>query len=157
MDINITLIWEMVVFVLFIWITMKFVWPPIMKAMEERKKKIADGLAAAEEGNRTLELAKQKFDLTMQETKQKASNVIEQSNARGAQIIEEAKARGEQESKRIVQNAQVEVEQQIHKAKETLSKEVADIVIEGAEKILATSIDKAAHEKMLQDLIAGIE
>lgn len=157
MDINITLIWEMVVFALFVWVTMKFIWPPMMRAMEERKKKIADGLAAAAQGKRELELAQQKSAHALQETKQQASVIVEQSNARAAQIIEDAKTRGEQEGKRIITNAQTEIDQQIHRARTELCAEMSAIVIAGAEKILAKSIDASVHAKMLDDLIAEIK
>lgn len=157
MDLNITLIFEMIVFAAFILVTMKFVWPPIMKALDERKKKIADGLEAAEQGQRKLNLAQQKSAEILQDTKNKASNIIDGSNDRANKIIEEAKERGTQENKRIVDSAQTEIAQQVRQVKETLLQEMSGMIISGAEKIMQKDIDQATHDKMLDELIATID
>jgi F-type H+-transporting ATPase subunit b len=147
----------MIVFVAFILVTMKFIWPPIMKALDERKKKIADGLEAAEQGQRKLNLAEQKSAGILQESKNKASNIIDSSNDRASKIVEEAKERGTQENKRIVGSAQVEIAQQMRQAKETLLQEVSGMIIAGAEKIMQKDVDRAAHDKMLDELIETID
>lgn len=157
MDLNITLIFEMFVFAAFILVTMKFIWPPIMKALDERKKKIADGLEAAEQGQRKLNLAEQKSAEILQNTKQQASGIIDNSNDRASKIIEEAKERGTQENKRIVDNAKTEIAQQARQAKETLLQEISSMIIAGAEKIMQKDVDQATHNKMLDELIATID
>lgn len=157
MDLNITLIFEMIVFALFVLVTMRFIWPPIIKAIEERKKKIADGLEAAEQGTRKLALAKQKSEEVAQAAKQEATKIVDDSNARAAKIIEDAKAKGTEENKRIVENAKVEVLHQVSNARESLCKELADMVVAGAEKIVKKDIDKSAHNKMLDELINELE
>lgn len=157
MDLNITLIFEMVVFALFVLVTMKYIWPPIMKAIEERRKKIADGLEAAAQGERKLSLSEQKAAEVLQAAKQKATQIIDGSNERAGKIIEDAKAQGITENKRIVESAKVEVTQQLRKAKESLCQDLADMVILGAEKIIKKDIDKSAHDKMLNELISELE
>jgi len=157
MNINITLIFEMIVFAVFILVTMKFVWPPIIRVLEERKKKIADGLEAAEQGNRQLKLAEQKSTAILQDTKQKASNIIDGSNERADKIIEEAKDRGTKENKRIVESAKTEIAQQMRKAKESLFQEMSNVIVAGAEKILQKDVDQATHNKMLDELINKLE
>jgi F-type H+-transporting ATPase subunit b len=147
----------MIVFAAFILVTMKFIWPPIMKALDERKKKIADGLEAAEQGQRKLNLASQQSAEILQESKNKASNIIDDSNNRAGKIIEEAKERGTQENKRIVDNAKTEIAQQVRQVKETLLHEMSGMIIAGAEKIMQKDIDRAAHDKMLDELIGELE
>jgi len=157
MNLNITLIFEMVVFALFVLVTMKFIWPPIMKVLEERRKKIADGLEAAEQGKRELSLAGQKSTELLTNAKQKATQIIDGSNERAGKIIDNAKVQGVAENKRIVENAQVEVSHQVRKARESLCKELADMVVVGATKIIKKDIDKSVHNKMLNELINELE
>jgi len=157
MDLNITLIFEMIVFALFVLVTMKFIWPPIMQALDERKKKIADGLEAAEQGNRKLALSQQKSEEALQIAKKEAAKIIDNSSERANKIIDEAKVKGSEENKRIVENAKIEVSQQLRKAKESLCQEMADIVIAGATKIIKKDIDRSVHDKMLDELIAELE
>lgn len=157
MNLNITLIFEMVVFVLFVLVTMKFIWPPIMKVLEERRKKIADGLEAAEQGRRELFLAGQKSTELLKNAKQKATQIIDGSNERAGKIVDDAKVQGTEENKRIVENAKVEVAHQVRQARESLCKELADMVVAGASKIIKKDIDKSVHNKMLDELIEELE
>lgn len=152
MNINLTLLGQMLTFIVFIWFTMRYVWPPITKAMHERQKRIADGLAAAERGQRDLELAQHKTVELMRDAKLEASQVVEQANKRALQIVEEAKEQARQESQQILARAQTEVEQMVMAAKDSLRKEMAELVVAGAEKIIRKEIDPSVHHKMLSEL-----
>ena len=122
MDINLTLIIQMLVFGVFVWFTMKFVWPPLVKALEERQEKIADGLAAAERGRRELELAQHRVKDEMKQAKVQASEVVEKANRRAAQIIEEAKNDARQEAQQLAKIANEHISQEVNRAKDTLRK-----------------------------------
>jgi len=135
---------------------MKFIWPPVMKAMQDRQKKIAAGLEAGERGEKELELSQQRATQTMQEAKEEASHLVEGANVRASKIVETGKERGRKEGKNIVANAQTEAEKQFNDAKKVLLDEVANIAIAGVAKILEKDVDKKAHDKMLQELVDGI-
>lgn len=150
MNINLTLLGQMLTFAVFVWFTMKYVWPPMMKALAERQKKIADGLAAAEQSQRDLELAERKALEMLRESRENASHIIEAANKRAETIIEEAKEAARVDGQRIVANAQEQVQQAVISAKEALRSEVGQLVVMTAEKILRRTIDSAKH----QDLIA---
>ena len=156
MEINATLLGQMITFFLFVWFTLKFIWPPLMKAIKERQRKISAGLNAAERGNKSLALAQQKSKEIMQEAKGKASDIVDKAHTHAGQIIDEEKAKGKAEYLRITEHGKKDVEQQVSKAKETLSADLAALVIVGAEKILEKEIDKAAHNKMIEELISRI-
>ncbi len=156
MGINATLLGEIITFIIFVLITMKFVWPPIVKAMEERQQKIADGLASAERGERSLELAQGKVTKILQETKEESSNIIDQANSRAGKIVDESKNRAREAGDHIIEQSKREVDQHIETVKASLRQEVTDIAMLAAAKILEKDIDRAAHEKMLNDLIAEI-
>ena len=145
MNINFTLIAQATAFAVLIWFTVKFVWPPLLKAIETRQKEIADGLAAAQEGRSALEVAAKKSDATLNEAKQKASEIIGQAEKRAAQIIDEAKA-----------NAKAEIDQEVNRAKEGLRAQVSTLAVAGAEKILRKEIDAKAHSDMLSKLAAEL-
>jgi len=148
-NLNATLVAQLIVFFILAWFTMKFVWPPIVKALDERAKKIADGLAAAERGKHDLELATKRSADALREGKEKAAESIAQADKRALQIIEEAKAQAKAEGERILAAARADVEQEVVRAKEQLRERVADLAVAGAEKILRREIDAKAHADIL--------
>ncbi|HEY0563040.1 MAG TPA: F0F1 ATP synthase subunit B [Methylophilus sp.] len=156
MNINFTLIAQAIAFAVLIWFTVKFVWPPLLKAIETRQKEIADGLAAAQEGRSALEVAAKKSEVTLNEAKQKATEIIGQAEKRATQIIEEAKANAKVEGDRIVTGAKAEIDQEVNRAKESLRAQVSSLAIAGAEKILRKEIDGKAHSEMLSKLAAEL-
>jgi len=156
MNINFTLIAQAIAFAVLIWFTVKFVWPPLLKAIEARQKEIADGLAAAQEGRSALEVAAKKSEVTLTEAKQKASEIIAQAEKRGTQIIEEAKGNAKVEGDRIIAGAKAEIDQEVNRAKEGLRAQVSTLAIAGAEKILRKEIDANAHSELLAKLAAEL-
>jgi F-type H+-transporting ATPase subunit b len=156
MNINFTLIAQAIAFAVLIWFTVKFVWPPLLSAIETRQKEIADGLAAAQEGKSALEVAAKKSEATLTEAKQKASEIIGQAEKRGSQIVEEAKGNAKAEGERIIAGAKAEIEQEVNRAKEGLRSQVSALAIAGAEKILRKEIDAKAHSEMLTKLAAEL-
>lgn len=156
MNINFTLIAQAIAFAVLIWFTVKFVWPPLLNAIEARQKEIADGLAAAADGKNALEAAAKKSEVILTEAKQKASEIIAQAEKRGTQIIEEAKANAKVEGDRIIAGAKAEIDQEVNRAKEGLRAQVATLAIAGAEKILRKEIDAKAHSELLSKLAAEL-
>jgi F-type H+-transporting ATPase subunit b len=156
MNINLTLIAQLVSFAVFVWFTMKFVWPPIVKALEERKAKIADGLAAAERGQHEQELAEKKAAEHLHEAKQQAAEIVAKAEKRAGEIVEEAKNDARVEADRLVTGAQAEIEQETNKAREALRTKVAELAVAGAEKILRKEVDAAAHQDIVADLAKQI-
>jgi len=152
-NINATLIGQMITFGLFVLITMKYIWPPLMSALEERQGKIADGLAAAERGQRELELAQHKSTDVLREAKIQASEIIEKANHRASQIVEAAKDKAREEGKRLYNIAQEDIASEVNQAKQVLRKQVATIAISGAERILKHNIDQAVNSSLINDLI----
>lgn len=156
MNINITLFGQMVTFAVFVFFCMKFVWPPIMQAMQERQNQIADGLAQADRAARDLELAQEKATDQMKEAKEEASGIIDSANKRATQIVDEAKTQAREEADRIVHAAQAEIEQDVNRAKEELRSKVAELSVVGAEKILQDTVDQNAHSDMLDKVAAQL-
>ena len=156
MNLNLTLLGQMVTFAIFVWFTMKYVWPPITKALDDRQKKIADGLAAAERGKHDLELAQHKAVEQLREAKHQAAEVLEQANKRANQIIEEAKVVARGEGERLVALAHTEIAREVEQAKQELRKQVGLIAIQGAERILKRQIDTAANQDLMTALIKEI-
>lgn len=152
MGINATLIGQMITFIVFILFTMKFVWPPIKKAMDEREKRIADGLASADRGQHELELGKKKAAETIREAKQQAAEIIEQANRRSAEIVDEAREEGRRAADRERANAEVQIEQEVNQARTELRKQVSELAIQGASRILEREVDAKAHGAMLKKL-----
>ncbi len=152
MNINLTLIGQSITFFIFVWFTMKFVWPPILKALEERKAKIADGLAAAERGVHEQALAQQRAAEVLKEAKQQAAKIIGQAEARGTEVLEEAKHKAQAEAARIVEAAQGEIEQAANSARETLRGQLAELAVAGASQILAREIKADDHRDLLNKL-----
>ena len=156
MNINATLIGQSITFLIFVWFCFRFVWPPIRNAMEEREKKIADGLQSAERAQRDLELAKESVSRKLMDAKKEAAGLIEQSNRRAAQIIDEAKQQAREEAERIKLAAQAEIDQEVNRAREKLRTQVSALAVAGAEKILRSSVDMNAHRAMVDELAAEL-
>ena len=156
MNINQTLIWEMVSFAVFVWFCVKFVWPPLINAMKEREAKIAEGLDAASKAEKDLELAQQGAETALTEAKEKASSIIEAANKRAVTIVEEAKLDAVSESDRIRVTAQSEIEQEANAAREVLRANVSALSIKGAQKILQKEIDESTHSALLDQLAAEL-
>lgn len=149
MNINLTLLMQAVSFAILIWFTVKFVWPPLLNAVETRQKEIADGLAAGERGRHELELAAKRAAQELHGAKEKASSIIAQAEKRAAEIIDEAKANAKSEGDRIIAGAKAEIDQEVNRAKEGLRQQVSLLAVAGAEKILRREIDAKAHSDML--------
>jgi F-type H+-transporting ATPase subunit b len=155
-NINLTLIGQMIAFVCFVMFCMKYVWPPILAAMAEREKKIADGLAAADRASHDLELAKEKAVERLKEAKQEAAGIIDAANKRGIQLVEEAKASAVVEADRVKIAAKAEIEQETNRAREQLRGQVAALALAGAEKVLGASIDQKVHAELVDKLAAEL-
>lgn len=156
MNINLTLFGQLVSFLFFIWFCKKFVWTAIVNAMEERQKKIADGLDAADRASRDLELAQEKATEQLKEAKQEAAAILEQANKRANQIVDEAKEQAKAEGDRLKAAAQAELEQEVNRAKEDLRKQVSVLAIAGAEKILQSNIDEKVNRELVDSLAAQL-
>jgi F-type H+-transporting ATPase subunit b len=152
--INLTLLGQMGTFLVFIWFTKKFVWPPVMQALEERRTRIAEGLAAADRGQKALENADAQVAERLREARQQASQIIEQAERRGAELVEEAKENAQAAGERILAQARAELEQDTNRAREALRGEVAAIALSGARQLLEKEIDASTHRDLL-DRLAG--
>jgi len=149
MNINLTLLMQAVSFAILIWFTVKFVWPPLLNAIETRQKEIADGLAAGERGRHELELAAKRAAQELHGAREQASSIIAQAEKRAAEIIDEAKSNAKAEGDRIIAGAKAEIDQEVNRAKEGLRQQVSLLAVAGAEKILRREIDAKAHSDML--------
>ncbi len=152
MNINLTLIAQLISFAVFVWFTMKFVWPPMIKAMEERKARIADGLAAAERGVHEKELAQQAALEKLHEAKQQSAEIVSRAEKRAGEIVDEAKDQARVEGERILTAAKAEIDQEANKAREVLRTKVAELAVMGAEKILRKEINADAHKDIVDSL-----
>lgn len=149
MNINLTLLSQAIAFAIFIWFTVKFVWPPLLRAIETRQKQIADGLAAAEQGRSALEKSNRQADEAVKEARGRATEILGQAEKRAAQIVEEAKGQAKVEADREKAAAKAEIEQEISRAREQLREQVALLAVAGAEKILKREVDARAHADLL--------
>lgn len=156
-NINATLIVQMLVFAVFVWFTMRFVWPPLSKALEERQDKIADGLSAAERGRKELELAQHRIKDDLKQAKAQAADIIEKASKRSAQMIEEAKEEARLEAKRQMKLAEEQLLQDINHAKDALRKQVVELSMAGAEAILKREIDKTTNDAIVDDLMVEMQ
>jgi len=156
LNINLTLIGQAISFAIFVLFCMKYVWPPLTSALEQRKKKISDGLSAAELGEQALEKAKVDVDLKLTDAKTEAKNIIAMAEKRQGDILDEAGTKASEETSRKMKLAEQEVEQLSMRLKESLKKDLSKLVIEGAEMILKKEIDKNVHDKAIQDLVTKI-
>jgi len=152
MDINFTLVMQAAAFGAFIWFTAKFVWPPLMGAIESRQKQIADGLAAGEQGRQSLASTEKRIADLLAEAKSRSSEIIAQGEKLKTETIDAAKAQAKAEADRILAGAKSEIEQEVMRAKEALRNQVADLAVAGAAKILKREVDAKAHA----DLLAAI-
>jgi F-type H+-transporting ATPase subunit b len=152
MNINLTLIAQLVSFAVFVWFTMKYVWPPLVNAMDERKAKIAEGLAAAERGQHEQELAEKRAKDKLLEAKKQAAEIKANAEKQASMIIEEARDKAKEEGGRQLAAAQAEIEQEINKAREALRSKVATLAVIGAEKILRKEINADAHKDIVESV-----
>jgi F-type H+-transporting ATPase subunit b len=156
MDITFTLIAQAIVFALFIWFTAKFVWPPLMRAVEARQKQIADGLAAAEKGNRSLAEASAKSDEQLKAARAQAQDILASASKQAGQVVDQAKGTAQTEAERIKAAAREEVEREVNRVKEQLRRQVGELAVAGAAQILKREIDAKAHADVLKELAAKI-
>jgi len=152
MNINFTLISQAIAFSVFIWFTVKYVWPPLLRAIEERQKTISDGLAAGERGRHELELASRRSSDVLKEAKQRASEIILQAEKRATEVVEEAKRTAKEEGDRIIAGAKADIEHEVFSAKEALRQHVAQLAVAGAAKILRREVDAKVHADMLASI-----
>jgi len=156
MNFNATLIGQSITFIVFVWFCMKFIWPPVMNALETRKKKIADGLAAGERGKHEKELAEERAKDILREAKEQAGEIISRADKRAAEIVDDAKGDARVEGDRLKTAAQAEIEQELNRVREELRGQVVSIALAGAGKVLEREIDEAAHGELLNKLAAEI-
>ena len=152
MNINFTLVMQAVAFAAFIWFTAKFVWPPLMGAIETRQKQIADGLAAGEQGRKSLASAEKRIADMLAEAKARSSEIIAQGEKLKSETIEASKADAKAEADRILAAAKAEIAQEVVRAKEQLRNQVADLAVAGATKILKREVDANAHAELLASI-----
>lgn len=152
MDINLTLFGQSFAMLVFVWFCMKYIWPPILNAIEERQQQIADGLAAAEQGEEKLDQARAEADEIVTDARKQATSILDQAHARANEIVAEGKSDGVKERERQLTAAKAEIDQETNKAREELRGQVSAIAISSAEKILNREIDDKAHEDILGKL-----
>ena len=156
MNFNATLIGQSIAFAVFVWVCMKYIWPPLISVLEERNARISEGLAAAQRGQKDLEEAQAKVNDSLKDAKQQAQEIINQAQKRASEIVDEAKDTAREEADRIKAMATADIEQQINSAKTALRKEVAAIALVGVEKILGSEVNADAHDAVLNELVAQI-
>lgn len=156
MEFNVTLLGQAITFAILVWFTMKFVWPPLTNMMDERAKRIADGLAAAERGKQDLEAAEKRVADELRKAKDQSTEIVLAAEKRANQIVEEAKDVARTEGARLVADAKAEIGQEVLRAKEALRAQVADLAVVGAEKILRREIDAAKHADLLASIKAEL-
>jgi F-type H+-transporting ATPase subunit b len=149
MNLNLTLVAQAITFTVFIWVTVKFIWPYMLRAIEARQKTIADGLAAAEQGKRSLEVSSRQADEEVKKARERAAEVLAQAERRAAQMVEEAKNAAREEGNREKAAAKAEIEQEVTRAREHLRDHVASLAVAGAERILRREVDAKAHAELL--------
>ncbi|MBL0353700.1 MAG: F0F1 ATP synthase subunit B [Candidatus Dechloromonas phosphoritropha] len=152
MNINATLIGQAIWFAVFIWITMKYVWPPLQKAMANRQAQIAEGLAAAERGKHEQDLAAKRSSDVLRQAKEKSAEIVVQAEKRAQQIVDEAKGHAKVEADKVVAGAKAEIDQEVERAKQQLRERVAELAVAGAEKILRKEVNASVHAGMLAAL-----
>jgi F-type H+-transporting ATPase subunit b len=155
-NINLTLIVQTIVFIVLIWFTMKIVWPMILTPMQERESKIASGLAAAEKGQQELAQANSKSDVLIREARERATQIIDQAQHRANDLVEQAKSTAVQEGKRLIASAHEQIDLESTRARESLRKEVAQIAVSAASKLLEREIDPKAHADLIGKFSAQI-
>ena len=156
MNINLTLLAQAAAFAIFIWFTARFVWPPLLRAIEARQRQIADGLAAAERGRQDLEQASRRAEDIVGQARERSQEMLAQADKRAAQIVEEAKLQAKTEGDRIIAGAKAEIDREVFRAKEALRTQVAVLAVQGAEKILRREVDARAHADLLNAVAAEL-
>jgi F-type H+-transporting ATPase subunit b len=156
MNINVTLFAQAIAFAAFIWFTVSFVWPPMLRAIEQRQKQIADGLAAGERGKQELANAAKRSDDELKTARERASEIIGQAERRAAQLVEEAKTSAKAEGERLIAGAKAEIDQEANRAREALRTQVAMLAVRGAEKILRREVDAKVHADILATVQAEL-
>jgi F-type H+-transporting ATPase subunit b len=156
MNLNFTLVAQALAFILFIVFAVKFVWPPLLRAIETRQKTIADGLAEAERGRSSLADAQKQTDVLLREARARAQEIVVAAEKTASQRIEESKSQAKSEGERLLNAAKAQVEQEVQSAKQQLREQVANLAVSGAEKILRREVDARAHADMLNQLKAQL-
>ncbi len=156
MNLNSTIIGQLIAFAFFVWFCMKYVWPPITGAMDARQKKIAEGLDAAGRAERDLKLAQEKATEMLRDAKKAALEILDKANKTASEIIEEAKHTARTEGERIVANANAEIDLEVNRVKEDLRAQISVLAVAGAEKILGSSVDVSAHNQLVEQLAAQL-
>ncbi len=154
MEFNWTFVGQTIEFIIFVWLCLKFVWPPIISSIENRQKEIDEGLEAAERGRKSLEVARNNAVEQIRATKKEAAEIIEQANKRQAKIIDEAKVAANEERLKIIEQAKEEAEAEANRVREKLRIEVADLALRGAEKIIKKNVDSSTTTNIINDLLA---
>jgi F-type H+-transporting ATPase subunit b len=156
MTLNLTLIGQSITFLVFVWTCWKFIWPPLVNAMQERQKAIGEGLAAAERAEKDLQLAQERATDNLREAKEEAAKILEQARGQANQMIENAKNDARAEGERLKEAQRAEIEQEVNRAKETLRKQVAVLAVTGAERVLGASVDADRHGELLDKIAAEL-
>ncbi len=156
MNVTATLIGQLIVFSVLIWFVKAVLWEPIINTLEDRKKRIADGLAASEKGMKEQELAEQRAKDLIKQAKVEAAEIVSQAKARDAQMVQEAKDKAVEEADRVKAGAQAEIDQEVNRAKDSLRSKVSELAVAGASKILGKEVDASTHKSALKDLIEQI-
>jgi len=155
-DINLTLFGQAIAFIVFVYFCMKFIWPPIIQALEERQKSVADGIAASDKAHTELAAATEKSEAIIAEARERALEIVDQASQRASQVMADAKSDAVTEGKRLVEAARSEIEQESNRAKDSLRGEIASIAIAGAGKLLNREVDKKTHADLLDKLAAEL-
>jgi len=156
MDINATLLVQLIVFAILVWFTLKYVWPMMANVLSQREKKIAEGLEAAERAKRDLKAAQDKIETMIKEAKTEAAHIIEQASRRGTHMLEEARDAAKEESKRTLIQAQEEIIREVDQAREALRHQLASLAVAGASKIIRRNLDEKVHADLLDEFVAEI-
>ena len=156
MNINLTLFGQTIAFAIFVWFCMKFVWPPLTQAMQERQKKIAEGLDAAGRAERDLQLAQERAAQMLRETKEQAAEILDRANKTANAIVEEAKAQARSEGEKLIAGAKAEIDLEVNRAKDQLRSQVAALAVTRAEQILQSSVDGTAHNDLVAKLASQL-
>ncbi len=156
MNINLTLFGQTITFILFVWFCLKFIWPHIIKAMDDRKTQIADGLAAGERGRHEQELSEQRAVEVIRAAKDQAKEILAQAHKRGDEIVDDAKDDGRAEGERMLRAAEAEMEQQMNQAREQLRADVVKLALQGAQQVLGRDVDEKVHTEQLDRLAAQL-
>jgi F-type H+-transporting ATPase subunit b len=155
MELNWTFIGQTIEFVIFVWLCLKYVWPPIMAGIEQRQKEIGEGLEAAERGRKSLEVARNNAAEQIKATKKEVAEIMEQANKRQAKILDDARAAANEERLKIIEQAREEAEAEANRVKEKLRREMAELAVRGAEKIIRKNVDQNTTSSIISELVAG--